>query len=75
MRAVDRGNGGMEILSKREDPALGWSGLAGGGLEIHDVPAGHSSMLLEPNVRTLAEMLKTILPVAETISPRVQPVA
>lgn len=71
MRAIDRGNGGMEILSKREDPALGWSLLAAGGLEIHDVPAGHSSMLLEPNVRTLAEMLKTILPAAETSAPQV----
>ena len=75
MRAIDRGNGGMEILSKREDPALGWSGLAGGGLEIHDVPAGHSSMLLEPNVRTLAEMLKTVLPAAETTAPQVHSVA
>ncbi len=75
MRAVDRGHGGMEILSKREDPALGWTDLAGGGLEIHDVPAGHSSMLLEPWVRTVAEMLKTILPAQETTDSQRQSVA
>ena len=58
MRAVNRG----EILSKREDPTLGWGQFAGGGLEIHDVPSGHISMLFEPFVRTFAEILRTILP-------------
>jgi thioesterase domain-containing protein len=59
MRAVDRG---PEVLGKREDPTLGWGSLAEGGLEIHDVPTGHMSMLFAPNVETFAEMLKEVLP-------------
>ena len=35
MRAVDRG---PEALGKREDPSLGWTALAGGGLKIHVRP-------------------------------------
>ena len=51
-----------EILSKREDPNLGWGEFAGGALEIHDVPADHGAMLLEPYVQDVAKVLKTILP-------------
>jgi thioesterase domain-containing protein len=58
MRAVDRG---PEVLSKREDPTLGWGPLAN-VLEIHDVPTGHMSMLFAPNVETFAAMLKAVLP-------------
>ncbi|MGA3265029.1 MAG: SDR family oxidoreductase, partial [Terracidiphilus sp.] len=59
MRAVNRG---PEVLGKREDLTLGWGSLAGGGLEIHDVPTGHTSMLFAPNVETFAQMLKAVLP-------------
>jgi thioesterase domain-containing protein/acyl carrier protein len=58
MRAIHRG----EILSRREDPTLGWGQFAGGGLEIHDVPSGHISMLFEPYVQKFSESLKAILP-------------
>jgi thioesterase domain-containing protein/acyl carrier protein len=58
MRALYRG----KILSKRDDPALGWGPFAGGGLEIQDVPSGHISMLFEPHVGTFAKILKTLLP-------------
>jgi acyl transferase domain-containing protein/thioesterase domain-containing protein len=58
MRAALRG----EALSKRDDPNLGWGPFAGGELEIHDVPAGHMTMLFEPHVGTFAEILKTLLP-------------
>jgi aspartate racemase len=58
MRASDRG---PEVLGKREDPTLGWGPLAGGGLEIHDVPTGHMNMLFAPNVETFAQMLKAVL--------------
>jgi acyl transferase domain-containing protein/thioesterase domain-containing protein len=51
-----------DILSKRDDPTLGWQGLAGSGLEIHEVSSGHVSMLFEPYVHTFAESLETILP-------------
>ena len=45
----------------RRNPTLGWETVAGGGLEIHDVPGSHYTMCEEPNVRTLAEKLKPIL--------------
>ncbi len=50
-----------ESVGTRRNPTLGWETLAGGGLEIHDMPGGHTSMFKEPNVRTLAETLKAIL--------------
>lgn len=72
MRAVKRG---ASALSKREDPTLGWATLAAGGLEVHDVPAAdHSSILLAPYVQVMAEALKAILPVPETIASPFQPV-
>ncbi|HEV7504596.1 MAG TPA: amino acid adenylation domain-containing protein [Thermoanaerobaculia bacterium] len=40
-----------------DDPALGWGGLALGGVEIHEVPAPHETLVLEPGVRILAEQL------------------
>jgi acyl transferase domain-containing protein/thioesterase domain-containing protein/acyl carrier protein len=58
MRAADV----EETVGTRRNPTLGWETLAGGGLEIHDVPGGHTSMFKEPNARTLAETLKTVLP-------------
>ena len=58
MRAADHG----EILSKREDPTLGWGSFASGGLQVLDVPSGHISMLFHPFVSSFAEILRTILP-------------
>jgi acyl transferase domain-containing protein/thioesterase domain-containing protein/acyl carrier protein len=58
MRAADV----RETAATRRNPTLGWETLAAGGLEIHDVPGGHTSMFLEPNVSVLAETLKPILP-------------
>jgi len=43
------------------DPDLGWSELAPGGLEIHDVPGDTFSMLQEPHVQGLAEKLKACI--------------
>ena len=40
------------------DHDLGWSELAPGGLEIHDVPGDTFSMLQEPYVQGLAEKLR-----------------
>jgi len=58
MRALDV----SETVGTRRNSTLGWESFAGGGLEIHDVPGGHISMFEEPNVRTLAETLKAVLP-------------
>jgi len=48
------------------DPTLGWADLAAGGLTIHEVPGDHVSILMEPNVRILAERLKLCLEGAST---------
>lgn len=72
IRAINRG---VEILSKQEDPNLGWGKFAQGELEIHDVPGGHMGILLEPNVPILAEKLKVILSKTETTARQHQPVA
>ena len=41
------------------DPQYGWEELAGGGLEILDVPGDHNSMLKEPNIEILATKLSS----------------
>jgi thioesterase domain-containing protein/acyl carrier protein len=43
------------------DPMLGWRGVAAGGLEIHEVPGDHRSIMYEPHVGVLAEKLKRCL--------------
>ena len=40
------------------NPMLGWEGLAADGLEIHEVPGDHGSMIVEPHVGALAERLR-----------------
>ncbi|HEY6119013.1 MAG TPA: hypothetical protein VIV66_03590, partial [Pyrinomonadaceae bacterium] len=37
---------------------LGWGELAAGGLEIHEVPGDHGSIVVEPRVGTLARKLR-----------------
>ncbi len=67
MRAADRGYLGMELLGTHEDAVLGWGDLAGGGLEIHDVPGEHGNVLKEPHVQTVSEELRRVLPRPETM--------
>lgn len=40
------------------DPLLGWGNLITGGIDLHNIPGGHSTMLGEPHVRVVAEKLK-----------------
>jgi len=54
-----------ETVGTHKDLTLGWKNLAGGGLQIYDVPGDHLSMFEEPNVRVLAETLKAVLPSRE----------
>jgi thioesterase domain-containing protein len=44
-----------------EDETLGWKELAVGGLEIHQVPGYHGSVVSEPHVRTTAEVFRACL--------------
>jgi len=43
------------------DELLGWGSLVSGGFEVHDVTGRHLEMLMEPNVRILAEKLRLCL--------------
>jgi acyl-CoA synthetase (AMP-forming)/AMP-acid ligase II/thioesterase domain-containing protein/NAD(P)-dependent dehydrogenase (short-subunit alcohol dehydrogenase family)/acyl carrier protein len=41
------------------DPLLGWSTRSTEGIDVLDVPGGHSSMLQQPNVAVVAKELRT----------------
>jgi thioesterase domain-containing protein len=43
------------------DPQLGWGSLVAGGLEIHDVPGLHLTMITEPCVQVLGEKLRACI--------------
>jgi amino acid adenylation domain-containing protein len=38
-----------------------WTGLVAGGIELHDVPGNHLSMVAEPHIRVLADKLNACL--------------
>jgi thioesterase domain-containing protein len=40
---------------------LGWEGVAAGGMEVHEVPGDHFTLLEEPHVQILAAQLKACL--------------
>jgi thioesterase domain-containing protein/acyl carrier protein len=48
-------------VDRYSDPLLGWGQRATAGVRVHDIPGGHSSMLQEPNVETLATHMQTQL--------------
>jgi hypothetical protein len=43
------------------DPLLGWNRRSLRGARGYDVPGGHGSMLQEPNVAAIAEILRSYL--------------
>lgn len=43
------------------DPLGGWGRLARGGLEVHEIPGDHGTMMIEPNVQGLAEKFRATL--------------
>ncbi len=51
----------LQPLGIVPDETLGWREYVGGRLEIHDVPGHHGSIVVEPDVATLAEKLKDCL--------------
>jgi phthiocerol/phenolphthiocerol synthesis type-I polyketide synthase E len=44
-----------------DNPQLGWSGMAEGGVDVHVLPVKPRGMLVEPFVRLLAEELRTCI--------------
>jgi aspartate racemase len=55
-QASDRALRGVD-----DDPQAGWGEWARGGVEIHNVPGTHMSMMTEPNVRQLAAEVQECL--------------
>jgi amino acid adenylation domain-containing protein len=46
---------------ERQGYELGWKSLAGGGVEVHEIPGKHHDIIREPNVKLLASELTTCL--------------
>jgi thioesterase domain-containing protein len=46
------------------DSEMGWHGLAAGGLDVVEIPGRHESIIVEPQVRVLAERLHACLEAA-----------
>lgn len=42
----------------KQDSTLGWNELAAGGVEVHQVPGNHLTMLRKPHVQILAKQLQ-----------------
>jgi len=49
------------------EPTLGWDKLAGGGVEVHEVPGYHGAIVMEPRVRVLAKQLTACLDKARNL--------
>ncbi|MFI5407138.1 MAG: hypothetical protein ACHQ1D_11595, partial [Nitrososphaerales archaeon] len=50
------------------DPALGWSELIKGKLELHEFPGHHLNTFIEPSVKDLAQKLKDCIEEAKRVS-------
>ncbi|MBG1259151.1 amino acid adenylation domain-containing protein [Nostoc commune] len=61
----------LKSPSGYSDPQAGWGKLALGGVEIHDVPGDHTTLLKEPNLQVLAEKLKACLNKAQSVDRKV----
>jgi len=53
-----------DATAHHRDPTLGWGEIAAGGVEVHQVPGDHYSMLREPHVHALAGELRARLQAA-----------
>jgi len=50
-----------QSIAAFNDRAIGWNGMAAGGIEVHVTPGNHNSILEEPQVREVAEILGSLL--------------
>ena len=51
-------------IERYDDPLLGWGRRSTRGVRVVDVPGGHSSMLQEPHVGTLAREVQAAIDLA-----------
>lgn len=54
-----------KALGQVGDPRAGWKHVASRGLEIYEIDGNHENILLEPQVRQVAERLKACLQLAD----------
>ncbi len=55
-----------EDLRTSKDLVEGWRALAGGGMEVHEIPGTHLDIVKEPHVSELATKLRSCLANAQT---------
>jgi amino acid adenylation domain-containing protein len=58
-----------EDLRTSKDLVDGWRALAGGGMEVHEIPGTHLDIIKEPHVSELATKLRSCLATAQTTRP------
>ncbi len=57
---------GTDRAARRgDDPSMGWSAWATGGVVAHDIPGDHATILREPGVARLARLLRSEIEAAE----------
>ena len=56
-----KASGLPSVRNRRVPPERAWQALSEGGVEIHEVPGRHFSVVAEPNVRVLAARLRACL--------------
>jgi thioesterase domain-containing protein len=61
VKATEAGGPDEAARQRFDDPLLGWGRLVDGRLDAVDCPGGHSSMLQEPAVQTVAAILTKLL--------------
>jgi amino acid adenylation domain-containing protein len=60
-RASDTGEESESAFEPNDDPFNGWSELALGGIQVHDVPGDHNAVLGREQARYLGEKLRACL--------------
>jgi thioesterase domain-containing protein len=55
------------------DPTMGWGAVVDGQLEIHEIPAHHQNIMIEPSVRVLAQQLAACVDRARRSPQRARP--
>ena len=64
-----------EPVGGSRDPYAGWGKYLSNGLEVYDVKSDHDNILLEPQVRLVADQVRTCLEAAQALHHDSQPLS
>jgi thioesterase domain-containing protein len=67
---LDRSSSSFKARQDGRGWYYGWQEIVAGGVELHEVPGDHTSMLDEPNVQVLAAQLRNCLDRSQGMTPR-----